>query len=568
MKGKTLESRIIKTDKYKEIEDKKKQLLYRDKRLKQLLAIESKLSALENLYSFSRYMFNSRYGENSFVERKAIEALVEHLQATIDGGIKRLVINIMPRLGKTLYTSIYLPAYIHLHNPEKKIISVSYSDMIAKNASLKTKMLIESEEYKELDDIAGVRKKRKEKVVIKKSTEDFYLNNYEGYRYSAGLGATITGFGADFIIIDDPLKAAHANSTKTKKRVIDDLISTVFTRINHDSPDKVIILIMQRLAEDDPAGFLVETGEWEHLNLPFLYTGESKSKTSLHFKDWRTTIGEPLVDDLYTEKELQTLQNQLANDKLPITFEQQYQQNPGKKKGNVVNVQYFQTALSLSSEYDHIILGADLSYITEDNNDYTGMVVTGIRKHIDKYCYTILDMIEERLEFEEVVDIIKMFDKKYSLSAKCIEEEIIGPATIAALRDKVPGIVPIKSRKYGKSKLVRLQATIPVFQDFRIFFPNEKIVPLVKKLKNQLLTFPFCKNDDLMDAFIYTVLYGEENLVPALTGGQYVNATSIYPKQITRNLIGDDFNFLPNNTSLADIYRTEKVVKSRRDIFN
>jgi hypothetical protein len=95
-----------------------------------------------------------------------------------------------------------------------------------------------------------------------------------GSRYACSVGGSLTGRGADLIIVDDPLKAEEAMSEPARRRVIDWFGGTLVTRLN-DKERGPIITIMQRLHENDLAGHLIEQGGWEHLNLPAIAIEDS-----------------------------------------------------------------------------------------------------------------------------------------------------------------------------------------------------------------------------------------------------------------------------------------------------
>ena len=88
-----------------------------------------------------------------------------------------------------------------------------------------------------------------------------------GSRYATSIGGTLTGRGADLIIVDDPLKAEEAMSEPARKRVIDWYAGTLVSRLN-DKEMGPIVVIMQRLHENDLAGHLLEQKGWIHLDLP------------------------------------------------------------------------------------------------------------------------------------------------------------------------------------------------------------------------------------------------------------------------------------------------------------
>ncbi|MEM1384654.1 MAG: hypothetical protein AAF713_06865 [Pseudomonadota bacterium] len=84
---------------------------------------------------------------------------------------------------------------------------------------------------------------------------------------STSVGGTLTGRGGDIIVIDDPIKPDEAASETARKTVKDWYANTIVSRLN-DKATGAIVLVMQRVHEDDLAGHLLETGGWQHLSLP------------------------------------------------------------------------------------------------------------------------------------------------------------------------------------------------------------------------------------------------------------------------------------------------------------
>ena len=86
-------------------------------------------------------------------------------------------------------------------------------------------------------------------------------------RLATSIGGTLTGRGADMIIVDDPLKAEDASSKTVRDDVNEWYTTALVSRLNDKARD-VMIVLRQRLYEDDLAGHLLQSGTWHHLNLP------------------------------------------------------------------------------------------------------------------------------------------------------------------------------------------------------------------------------------------------------------------------------------------------------------
>ena len=150
-------------------------------------------------------------------------------------------------------------------NPKLRILCVSYGKELANELSRKTKVLMESEFYK---DLFGTR-------LGDKNTEDFFETTAGGYRYSTSIGGVLTGIGADIIIIDDPIKAEDALSQIKRDKVNKWYSNTLVTRLNNKKSGS-IILVMQRLHVDDLSAYMLANEDCTHINLPAIATEDQE----------------------------------------------------------------------------------------------------------------------------------------------------------------------------------------------------------------------------------------------------------------------------------------------------
>lgn len=222
------------------------------------------ISAPDDLYLFNCYMFACRRGYK-WLHNWHHRLICEKLEAVYRGEIKRLIINIPPRYSKTELAVVNFTAWALGKNPDAEFIHASYSATLAAKNSGEVRNVMQTEEYMR---IFGTRLKSEAKAHL--TTTD------GGAFYTTGTGGTLTGFGAgkaraEFggaLILDDLHKADEARSDTMRQNVIDWFQNTLESRAN--SRDTPIIVIMQRLHEDDISGFLLSGGngeEWEHLCL-------------------------------------------------------------------------------------------------------------------------------------------------------------------------------------------------------------------------------------------------------------------------------------------------------------
>lgn len=221
--------------------------------------------AADDLYAFSRYMFFQRRGYK-WLQAKHHQMICDALMRVYRGECRRLIINIPPRYSKTEIAVVNFVAWTLGKNPDSEFIHASYSATLAVNNSSQIRALVQHEEYQRIFP----------KMRLDGESKAHWTTTAGGVMYATGAGGTITGFGAGkhrtgfggAIIIDDPHKADEARSDTMRQNVIDWFQNTVESRKN--SPETPIIVIMQRLHEDDLSGWLLGGGngeKWECLKL-------------------------------------------------------------------------------------------------------------------------------------------------------------------------------------------------------------------------------------------------------------------------------------------------------------
>ena len=193
-----------------------------------------------------------------------IDAIVHQLMRVQAGDISRLLINQPPRSLKSICVSVAYVAWLLGHDPTRRIIVVSYSNEFAAELHRQFRMVIDAPWYRAL--FPAMRPAR--------DSGSEFVTTAGGGRYATSVGGTLTGRGADLIIIDDPLKAEEAMSEPARKRVIDWYAGTLVSRLN-DKENGPIVVVMQRLHENDLAGHLLGQGGWEHLDLPAIAVEDS-----------------------------------------------------------------------------------------------------------------------------------------------------------------------------------------------------------------------------------------------------------------------------------------------------
>jgi hypothetical protein len=180
---------------------------------------------------------------------RAICHLLERIER---GEVKRAMVLMPPRHLKSTMATVAFTAWLMGRNPGARILSLSYGSDLAEGFSREVRSLIEAPWHRAVFPDLSLDPRRASVSELRTTAG--------GYRMARSMGGAITGFGGDFTIIDDPMKADDAQSETQRDAVFDRYCGTTETRL--DQPKHgAILLIMQRLHEDDLAGRLMPSGD-------------------------------------------------------------------------------------------------------------------------------------------------------------------------------------------------------------------------------------------------------------------------------------------------------------------
>ena len=188
--------------------------------------------------AFVERSFHDLNPETEFIPNWHTEVIAEALEQCRTSKLRRLIINLPPRSLKSHMTSIAFVAWVLGHNPAAQIICASYAQDLADKLAGDCRSLMMAEFYKDLFPATRL-------ATSRQAVHDF-STSAKGFRLATSVGGVLTGRGADFMIIDDPLKPDEALSESQRKAVNDWYDHTLASRLNNKR-DGCIIVIMQRL---------------------------------------------------------------------------------------------------------------------------------------------------------------------------------------------------------------------------------------------------------------------------------------------------------------------------------
>jgi predicted phage terminase large subunit-like protein len=293
-----------------------------------------------------------------------MDALSDHLQACATGQVTRLLINIPPGTSKSTATSVFFPAWLWgpFGWPGARFIGASYEQSLATRDNRKTRLLIESEWYQ---------RHWPTKLTSDQNEKTGFENTAQGFRQSCAV-KSMTGKRGDFVVWDDPLSPEKAYSETERDTANRVFAETLPTRLN--SPEKsVIIVIMQRLHENDVSGYILARDlGYEHLCLPMEFEKERRCKTSIGFKDPRKKDGELLFPDRFTADVVKRDKDVMGS----FAVAGQFQQRPVPREGGMFKASWFNTvgAVPVGTEF---VRGWDFAASTKDTSPYTASVKIG-----------------------------------------------------------------------------------------------------------------------------------------------------------------------------------------------
>ena len=432
-----------------------------------------------------------------------LDAICEHLEALFYHDISRLVINIPPGLSKSLITNVFWPAWGWAVDPAFRFGFIGNDIALARRDARKCRMLIESEFYQARWPVH---------LTDDSNRIEEFTTSEAGVRACFTVRQQITGHHFHAIAIDDPHKpqafsiGEGTNEADAVARVYDEVLPTRFV----DQQQSRIVLIMQRLAENDLAGHVLETEEnVEHLCLPMEFVPE-KACTTVLGGDWRTEEGELLAPKRFPAEPVERLKKSFRS---PRIASAQFQQDPIPDEGIIFLSKYFENRYTELPDGLHYYLSFDCSFKETETSDFVVGTVWG-RAAGNIY---MIDMIRGRWGFtttlQQTVNLANKYEKYRGL---LIEEKANGAAIIDALTHSPHGkkIIPVNPGR--TTKVERAFACTPLMDNNTVFFP-EKEPPWWSDFYKEMLHFPNGKHDDIVDSTSQALLYLGGSRIPDMT---------------------------------------------------
>lgn len=310
--------------------------------------IENKDKIERSFYEFVRYYWPITV-PRKLVDSWVVGAICEHLQACFDEEIRRLVVNVYQRSGKSNINSVLFPAWYWAKKPSESMLYLSNESRLAHRDADHTRRLIQSAEYQAMFG---------DRYSITKDAVGYYENDKLGSRISVGSRGMTTGFGGRLRSFDDP---NDVNESPLERSAMNDRLSNLFTRSDDFSND-IFILVQQRTDPNDATGYLKQLGlDFTHLVIPLEYQGKVRSY------DPRRTIGEIADPVLIPPSAVDELKIALG-----YRFSGQANQEPSTPEGAAVRRAWYPLIDVFDlADVERLTLSYDVGFSSSPKADWT-----------------------------------------------------------------------------------------------------------------------------------------------------------------------------------------------------
>lgn len=436
-----------------------------------------------------------------------IGCIAEHLEALQRGEIRRLAVNMPPRFLKSFLVARAYPAWAMGLKPSEKFISTSYGHQVSEQNSLACRRIMKSEWYKDIFP----------QTIIDPSLDRgmHFETTQRGQYYAATALSPITGVGCNQLLIDDPIKPMEALSDAVRNSTNENIRGTLFSRFDDKRIGK-LVLVMQRLHEDDPTGHLLKDGGWTHLKLPAEARG-GRVVINLGERRWEMAEGELLSPSRLSREIL----DRDLQDMGEYNFAGQLLQEPVPAGGGEFKESwpqfYSNHGLNIKEMNLYILIdaagGDEIAKKKNKNSDRTAMIVIGLAPDNNFY---FLDAVCDRLNPTERIDTLFKLHRKWNkLGGKAPK---VGYEKYALMTDTHYVKKKMEDENYrfplvilggNMNKNERIRRIIPDLQRGRWWFPESLIrldymgrsIDLVSEiLKSEMPNFPRARYDDMLDA--------------------------------------------------------------------
>ncbi len=461
-----------------------------------LTPLEYQALLVQDLSSFIARAFAELNPGTPFLPNWHIDLIADRLMQVYCRRIKRLIINIPPRNMKSICASVAFPAWALGRDPSLKIICASYASELADKLARDTQLLMNAPFYRQI--FPGTKLSANRRAV-----HDFTTTAH-GVRYAVSTGGALTGRGADFLIIDDPLKPDEATSEVQRQAVNDWFDGTALSRLDNKQ-EGAIVIIMQRLHLNDLVGHALAKGDdWQVLNLPAI--AEEETTYTYQTLLGPQTVTREVGSVLHQAREpLQTL-TEMRSRMGEYVFSGQYQQSPVPLGGAIIKEAWLQTYRpeELPPQFDLLVQSWDTASKVSDGAAYSVCVTIGIK---NQQAY-VVDVLRRRMEFPALKAEAIRLNARYKPHHILVEDKSSGTQLIQEMKEVgMYRVVEVKPVGDKETRLIRHSVK---FENGRVRLPQQ--APWLRGYVQELTAFPSSRFCDQVDATTQALDYLQERM--------------------------------------------------------
>jgi predicted phage terminase large subunit-like protein len=414
-----------------------------------------------------------------FIDGRHHKVMAKVFEQIARGEKKRVIINMPPRHTKSEFASFLLPAWFLGKYPGKKIIQTSNTAELAVGFGRKVRNLVDSEQYAKIFPNVNLRSDSK--------AAGRWATNAGGEYFAIGVGGTVTGKGADLLIIDDPHSEQEAALAATSPEIFDKVYEWYTSGPRQRlQPGGSIVVVMTRWSKKDLTGRIIQSSidkdgndDWEVIDFPAILPS-----------------GNPLWPEFWSLEELLALQSELPAGK----WNAQYQQSPTSEEGAIVKRDWWKIwEPDRPPVCEFIIQSWDTAFTKSERSDYSACTTWGVfykDENPNDPNVILLDAFKKRMEFPELKEKAFNHYKEWEPDAFIVEAKASGAPLIFELRAMgIPVSEFTPSR--GNDKMVRINSVSDLFASGKVWAPGTR---WADELIEEMAAFPNSDHDDLVDS--------------------------------------------------------------------
>ena len=413
-----------------------------------------------------------------FIGGRHHKIMANAFERVANGQCKRLIINMPPRHTKSEFASYLLPAWFLGKFPAKKVIQSSNTAELATGFGRKVRNLVDSEVYKDI--FPNLELQQDSKAAGRWNTSK------GGDYFAIGVGGTVTGKGANLLIIDDPHSEQEAALASTNPDVFDKVYEWYTSGPRQRlQPGGAIVIVMTRWSLRDLTGQVLKAAaarggeQWEVIEFPAIMPS-----------------GKPLWPEFWSMEELEALRTELPNSK----WQAQYQQNPVANESAIVKRDWWKWwEKEAPPPCDYILQTWDTAFEKNNRADYSAGTTWGVWYNDEDHGLpnlVLLNTYKRRVEWVELKkDVLEQY-REWEPDGILIEKKASGAPLIYELRAMGIPVQEFTPSK-GNDKISRLNAVSDIIASGKVWLPR---TGWAEELVDEIAAFPSGEHDDLVDA--------------------------------------------------------------------